>query len=317
MPWKVLTHAGHEVVFATETGNVPACDPLLITGVIFGQLGALEEPKRFYAEMIETKAFEAPLKWSAIDLQSVDALMGWAPGMQPQEFPSDVGTKLAAGTLLVAQVHYHPHGAAGASGYKPDLTKIQMRFNATTPTWQLTSALIGNFEKTAPNGDGFYYDKNDPAALASFVIPANAKNKTVSQRFAIPPIINNKPTPPLFLYGVGGHMHWVGTQVQINLHRLAPADNEPQDECLMGIPQWDFNWQRIYHYDAPSLDQLPSLKQFDQLTIKCTYDNTMENPRVQQALQQQGISQPRDVALGETTLDEMCLGLFQVVSKVQ
>ncbi len=85
MPWKVLTHAGHEVVFATETGNVPACDPLLITGVIFGQLGALEEPKRFYAEMIETKAFEAPLKWSAIDLQSVDALLlpgGHAPGMR-------------------------------------------------------------------------------------------------------------------------------------------------------------------------------------------------------------------------------------------
>ena len=85
VPWKVLTHAGHEVVFATETGNVPACDPLLITGVIFGQLGALEEPKRFYAEMIETKAFEAPLKLSAIDLQSVDALLlpgGHAPGMR-------------------------------------------------------------------------------------------------------------------------------------------------------------------------------------------------------------------------------------------
>ena len=211
---------------------------------------------------------------------------------------------------------YHPHGAAGSGGYKPDVTKLQLRFNSSTPKWALVSELIGNFSKTAANGDGFSYDKNDPNALSSFVIPANAKDKTVTQKFVVPPVVDNKPTPPLFLYGIGGHMHWAGTHVDINLHRLAPADNEPQDECLMGIPQWDFNWQRIYHYDAPSLEQLPSLKQFDQLTIKCNYDNTLDNPKVAEALKQQGITQPREIALGETTLDEMCLGIFQIVTRV-
>ena len=39
-PWHVLTAAGHEVVFATEHGATPAADPRLLTGVIFGQLGA-------------------------------------------------------------------------------------------------------------------------------------------------------------------------------------------------------------------------------------------------------------------------------------
>ena len=85
VPWKLLTDAGHEVVFATEHGLVPACDPLLIKGVIFGQLSALPEPKRFYAEMLTTERFNAPLKWSNIDLQSIDALLlagGHAPGMR-------------------------------------------------------------------------------------------------------------------------------------------------------------------------------------------------------------------------------------------
>ena len=44
VPWRLLREAGHEVVFATEAGATPACDPLLITGVVFGLLGAREEP---------------------------------------------------------------------------------------------------------------------------------------------------------------------------------------------------------------------------------------------------------------------------------
>src|SRR4051812_19763609 len=51
VPWRLLRDAGHEVVFATEEGAVPAADPLLLTGVLFGQLGALPEPCAFYREM--------------------------------------------------------------------------------------------------------------------------------------------------------------------------------------------------------------------------------------------------------------------------
>jgi hypothetical protein len=37
---------------------------------------------------------------------------------------------------------------------------------------------------------------------------------------------------------------------------------------------------------------------------------------VAQALQQQGLTEPRDVGLGEATLDEMCLGVFGIAQKV-
>ncbi|HEY8073788.1 MAG TPA: type 1 glutamine amidotransferase domain-containing protein [Labilithrix sp.] len=99
VPWKTLTDAGHEVVFATETCGRAACDPRLITGVLFGQLGAKEEPKRFYAEMIASKAFGAPIRWDAIDPAAFDMLVlpgGHAPGMKQYLASETLQAKVAA-----------------------------------------------------------------------------------------------------------------------------------------------------------------------------------------------------------------------------
>jgi putative intracellular protease/amidase len=92
VPWRMLTRAGHEVTFATEAGAVPACDPLLITGVMFGELGAKSEPKSFYAEMAASKEMNAPIAWSSVDASAYDALVlpgGHAQGMK-QYLASDV-----------------------------------------------------------------------------------------------------------------------------------------------------------------------------------------------------------------------------------
>ena len=85
VPWKLLRDAGHEVVFATEAGATPACDPLLITGVVFGKLGARPEPIAFYREMEQAPEFTAPRKWSDCRAADFDALFlagGHAPGMK-------------------------------------------------------------------------------------------------------------------------------------------------------------------------------------------------------------------------------------------
>ncbi|MEV6240529.1 type 1 glutamine amidotransferase domain-containing protein [Lentzea sp. NPDC051838] len=86
VPWRLLTDAGHEVVFATETGEgPPQADPLLLTGVLFGQLGAEPEPKRFYAEMTSSPEYRAPIAWAAVDPATFDGLVlpgGHAPGMR-------------------------------------------------------------------------------------------------------------------------------------------------------------------------------------------------------------------------------------------
>jgi putative intracellular protease/amidase len=55
VPWRVLRDAGHEVVFSTERGGtVPAADPRLLTGVIFGQLGAERGPRVLAARGTES-----------------------------------------------------------------------------------------------------------------------------------------------------------------------------------------------------------------------------------------------------------------------
>jgi len=76
VPWKLLRRAGHEVVFATERGGAPpAADPLLLTGVLFGKLGADPEPKAFYEEMTRSPEFRAPLGWQAMRVADYDALL--------------------------------------------------------------------------------------------------------------------------------------------------------------------------------------------------------------------------------------------------
>ena len=43
VPWKLLSRAGHSVTFSTEAGRIARGDPLLLDGVVLGQLGAEPE----------------------------------------------------------------------------------------------------------------------------------------------------------------------------------------------------------------------------------------------------------------------------------
>ncbi|MGQ0799325.1 MAG: type 1 glutamine amidotransferase domain-containing protein [Pseudomarimonas sp.] len=98
VPWQHLSKAGVEVVFATEHGAIAQCDPLLLTGVVFGQLGADTAAKQAYQRMLESSAFRQPLHWAAIDVNQFDGLLlpgGHAPGMR-QYLGSDVLQQVVA-----------------------------------------------------------------------------------------------------------------------------------------------------------------------------------------------------------------------------
>ncbi|MCX4594207.1 type 1 glutamine amidotransferase domain-containing protein [Streptomyces sp. NBC_01549] len=86
VPWRILTDAGHEVVLATEhAGTRPAADPRLLTGVLFGQLGAAEEPRRFYEQLTGSPEFTSTVSWAEADVVEYDGLLlpgGHAPGMR-------------------------------------------------------------------------------------------------------------------------------------------------------------------------------------------------------------------------------------------
>ena len=86
VPWRVLRDAGHQVVFATEqAGTLPAADPRLLTGVIFGQLGAAPEARVFYSDLTRAMEFTSTAAWAGLDPAAFDGLLlpgGHAPGMR-------------------------------------------------------------------------------------------------------------------------------------------------------------------------------------------------------------------------------------------
>jgi hypothetical protein len=236
------------------------------------------------------------------------SLLGaWAPGVTPLETPDGVGIPIKKGSRVVLNVHYHPAGRT-----ETDASSLDLRWTTTKTPWQGLMALIGNFkDRDAKTGDGLLPGPNDPPAGPAFVIPAGAKNHTEDQRFTLP----NSLLLGGRLFGTGAHMHYVGTDMRIEIDRSGRLggnlQGDPVSECLLETPRWDFSWQRGYGYDA-ALDKLPSLRAGDVLRMRCTYNNTMDNPHVRQALAEQGLSAPRDVRLGEQTLDEMCLGAFGI-----
>jgi mono/diheme cytochrome c family protein len=326
--------------------------------------------------------------FGGIGLNGQQLVGAWAPGSVPLDYPADVGAILEKGTRLVMQVHYHPIGSTGES----DLTQVQLRYTKGMPAWLGVTALVGNFAKQGSDGMGLQPDPDDRNGKAEFRIPAGKQDHVETMKFTLPAQLDGKPMPDLHVFGVGTHMHFVGTGMRIEVDRTAalkpPCDKaqlqpltacttakcaglkatelatcavtqckdaagalttscgdclkaeivkpdvsdqqvygvcttpppapagvaQPAQECLIETPKWDFNWQRVYNYAAP-LESLPILRAGDELHLTCKYDNSMTNPFVQLALMQQKLSAPVDVSLGETTLDEMCLAVVQVLYK--
>lgn len=305
----------------------------------------------------------------------------WAPGGVPLVYPDNAAMPFAPGTKFILQIHYHP--VAGETN--EDLTKVQIMTTDQAPEYLAAAAFIGNFEDQFAEGQGLLPGPND-GVEPEFSIPAGMADHTENMRFTVPfRLEQDSRFPGAFIHAVAAHMHYVGTDMKIEIHRgsqlgacrgseldalsacvdancpgasgfsLAmcaqtnceamldglspvcgscmqeavfgnemdafgfcssalspPAEVYPdvpaqsERECLLHTPDWNFEWQRFYEYDV-EIEQMPFIQPGDTFELSCTYDNSMGNPFVRRALAEQGLDAPRDVVLGEETLDEMCL----------
>lgn len=163
VPWRILTRAGHRVLFATERGgNVPEGDPKLLTGVIFGQLGADPEPKAFYGEMLHDASFCAPIAWRDINVDATDALIlpgGHAPGMRQYLEGRELQQKVAAFWALGRPLGAICHGTVVLARTKDPVTGesvIAQRRTTCLPKFMersayfLTAWKLGKYYRTYP-----------------------------------------------------------------------------------------------------------------------------------------------------------------------
>ncbi|WP_437624153.1 hypothetical protein [Sorangium sp. So ce1151] len=238
-------------------------------------------------------------------VQQTQVLGVWVPGGRPTEFPPNAGFLVRAGSRLVMQVHYHPAGAEA----EPDATRIQLRFLPEPPEYRVVFMAFGNFPSQFPNGDGLQPGPNDRDGV-EFFVPAGVKDHTETMKIKIPEEFMGEPlVDGMKLYSAMTHMHYVGTDMLVDVERPSPQGSDPAKECVVQTPKWDFNWQQTYALDAP-IEELPVLKTGDMMTLRCRYDNTLDNPFVKRALLEEHLNAPRDIVFGESSLDEMCIALF-------
>ena len=80
IPWKHFVEAGMQVTFSTEAGQTGQTDPRLLTGVIFGQLGAKSDAIAAYRELEKDEPFRHPIPYESIDPQEYDVLLLYGMG---------------------------------------------------------------------------------------------------------------------------------------------------------------------------------------------------------------------------------------------
>ena len=192
-------------------------------------------------------------------------LSGWVPGQQPAVMPEDSAVIIPAGSRIVMQVHYNTLGLPEGSA-PTDRTEVAMWTQPAAPQYRIETVAFPNI---------------------SIAIAPDDPESVHVQDFSLPVVGT--------IVGVLPHMHTLGTEIRVDIERTTG-----EEECLINIPEWDFNWQQTYMFEA---DSYVNISFGDIHRLLCVYDNSAAN---QPTVNGEKLD-PRLVTWGEGTLDEMCL----------
>ena len=157
----------------------------------------------------------------------------YTPGQNPQEFRDGVGTFLSPGGAFRFSMHYTTFGLE-----ETDRTQVGLYFHDEPPEVIMRSTVIGD---------------------SNFVIPAGAEDFHIRSYTLFPADAE--------LYTLYPHAHYRGTRVELTLQY---PDGE--EELLLSLPRYDFNWQR--DYDPVDPIQVPAGAR---LIADWWYDNSERN----------------------------------------
>lgn len=185
-------------------------------------------------------------------------LAGWTPGGGATLYPDGTGIEVQPGRPLIVQMHYN---TAHTPSPAPDSTKVdfQIKKDGISPA-VFTQVL--DLEMDLPPGQA---GAEELVRLSVGKLPTTTKLKTAPQ-----------------VLGVYPHMHELG-----KTQRFTVAGADGKETCLVDVPHYNFNWQRMFFLKEPAKVNLT-----DELRLRCRFDTT---------------ARKEVTKWGEGTQDEMCV----------
>ncbi len=146
--------------------------------------------------------------------QAPGNLGGFAPGLQPINFPQDTGVFFPKDANFIFQIHYTANGKEAT-----DRSRVGLYFHKAPPKYPLRMNVIGD---------------------TRFAIPPGAKDYALTSTRAI--------TRDMLIYDIMPHSHVRGKAA-----RMTASYPDGRTEILLNVPRWDFNWQTSYVLKEPKL----------------------------------------------------------------
>ncbi len=193
----------------------------------------------------------------------IGGLGGWAPGQMPRYLPEGYGYPLPKGSDVVLQLHYHRNGRV-----EKDRTSIGLYFAKKEGIKPYKAVVLrGNFLLLPPGKSDIKIDGGV------------------------------KLLEDVEVHSVMPHMHMLGRKIKVT---MTPPGGEP--EVLVGINDWDYNWQETYFLKEPRKAKKGTI-----FRVEAVYDNSAGNPN-------NPFNPPQRVWFGEQTDMEMCFAFLGVTS---
>jgi hypothetical protein len=236
-----------------------------------------------------------------------DLVAGWVPGQAPVVYPEHSGILLQPGDALVLQLHYH-YGAKPTpdeSGLSLQLDPLSkhvkaMRVvnplgpveipcapaDADAPLCDRAAAIKDNIRLYGPSGAGnesglLYLCDKTPAELTK---DFDGKVAHSSCDLSVP--------EDGTIVGVMGHMHTLGKSIRLTLDK-----GTKQEQILLDIPRWSFDWQMNY-----ALEQPIHVQAGEPIHLDCSWDRSADPLR-----------SPKYIVFAEGTEDEMCFATYTLI----
>src|SRR5680860_282830 len=231
---------------------------------------------------------------------------GWVPGQDPVVYPEGAGISLEPGDALVLQIHYHydkePQGdrSTVALQIEPGSADVKQMFvvnpiapveipcmpGENAPLCDRDAAMADNVRLFGQSGAFI-----EPGLLALCGKTHDELAATFQDGVASSTCDYRVGEDGLIVAALG-HMHTLGKDFRMTLD-----PDTPQEQILLDIPTWNFDWQMNYGLEEPL-----HVEKGQVIRMQCSWDRSIEPNRA-----------PKYIVFAEGTEDEMCFGTYAFI----